>query len=182
LIVVSQNRYGISEYNEIKAGLALARKFGENLSIGLKANLHQIKITNYGSTSTFSVDVGANYLMNKQISIGLYVNNPSVQKYKTGNINAPIPTAIHLGGTYTPSGKVILAATVTKALDRKVDVAIGLDYRFYEMLSLRGGLNAKPFKQFFGAGLNYQKMILDIAVENHSQLGYTPQIGLSYAF
>lgn len=36
-------RYGITEYNEIKTGFALAKKFGDELSIGIKVNYHQLK-------------------------------------------------------------------------------------------------------------------------------------------
>lgn len=179
---VSINRYGISEFNEIKAGFGLAKSFGEDLSIGVKANIHQIKITNYGNATTFSVDAGVNYALSKQIGLGLYVNNPSSQAYKATNAETYIPTSVHLGATYTPSNKLILAATVSKDFERKFDVGVGVDYKFYELLSLRGGLSAKPFKQYFGIGLNYQKLIMDIAVESHPQIGYTPQIGLSYAF
>ena len=179
---LSVNRYGISEYNEIKAGLGLAKKFGEDLSIGVKVNLHQIKITNYGDATTFSVDAGVNYALSKQIGLGLYVNNPSSQTYKTSNIATNIPTVIHLGATYTPSDKVIVATTVSKDFDQKFDVSVGVDYRFHEILSLRGGISAKPFKQYVGIGLNYQKLVLDVAVQSHPQIGYTPQIGLSYAF
>ncbi|WAC40254.1 hypothetical protein [Pedobacter sp. SL55] len=179
---VSINRYGISEFNEIKAGFGLAKSFGEDLSIGVKANVHQIKITNYGNATTFSVDAGVNYALSQQIGLGLYVNNPSSQAYKATNAETYIPTAVHLGATYTPSNKLILAATISKDFERKFDVGVGVDYKFYELLSLRGGLSAKPFKQYFGIGLNYQKLIMDIAVESHPQIGYTPQIGLSYAF
>jgi hypothetical protein len=179
---LSVNRYGINEFNEIKAGFALAKNFGEQLAIGVKANLHQIKITNYGSATTFSVDVGVNYALTKQIGLGVYVNNPSSQSYKAANIATYIPTAIHLGATYMPTNKLILATTVTKDFEQKFDVNIGVDYKFYDILSLRGGLSAKPFKQYAGVGLNHQKLVMDIAVESHPQIGYTPQIGLSYAF
>ena len=178
----SINRYGINEFNEIKAGLALAKKFGEEFSVAVKANIHQVKISNYGNATTFSVDVGANYALSKQINFGLYVNNPSSQKYKAAVIAVPIPTSIHLGATYQPSNKVIIATTVTKTIDQKFDVAVGVDYKFQEMLSLRGGLSTTSFKQYLGIGLNYEKFLLDIAVESHPQIGYTPQIGLSYAF
>ena len=179
---LSINRYGISELSEIKAALGLAKKFGEDLSIGVKANVHQIKITNYGNATTFSVDAGVNYTVSNQIGLGLYVNNPSSQKYKTTNVQTYIPTTLNFGAIYTPSNKLILAATIAKDFERKFDVSVGVDYKFYELLSLRGGLSAKPFKQYFGIGLNYQKLMVDIAVESHPQIGYTPQIGLSYAF
>lgn len=179
---ISINRYGISEFNEIKAGAGFAKKFGEDLSIAIKANIHQIKISNYGSSTTFSVDVGANYKFSQQISAGVYINNPSSQQYKSAVVAAHIPTVVHLGATYEPSNKLLIATTISKDFDQKFDVGLGIDYKFYELLSLRGGLTANPFKQYFGVGLNYQKLILDVAVESHPQIGYTPQIGLSYAF
>ncbi len=176
------NRYGISEFNEIKAGIAFAKQFGEELSIGVKANYHQVKITNYGNANTFSVDVGANYALNKEINLGLYVNNPSSQDYKSADVETYIPTAIHFGATYEPSNKVILATTITKDFDRKFDVGFGVDYKFYDFLSVRGGLTAKPFKQYFGIGVNYEQLKFDLATSSHPQIGFTPQIGLSYAF
>ena len=179
---VNIGRYGITEFNEISVGVALAKKFGESFSIALKGNIHQLKISNYGNANAFSVDVGAIYALNQKINLGVYVNNPSLQKYKTSNVVAPIATAFHLGATYEPSNKVIIAATVTKTIDEKVDVALGVDYKFLNILSLRGGLSAKSFKQYLGIGLNYEKFLLDIAVESHPKIGYTPQIGLSYAF
>lgn len=179
---VSINRYGISEFSEIKAGFGLAKKFGEELSIGVKANVHQIKITNYGNATTFSVDAGVNYALSKQIGLGLYVNNPSSQEYKSTNVETYIPTAVHFGATYIPSNKLIIATTISKDFERKFDVRVGADYKFHEILSFRGGMSAKPFKQYVGMGLNYQKLIMDVAVESHPQIGYSPQIGLSYAF
>lgn len=179
---ITINRYGINEFNEIKTGLTLARKFGENLAIGLKTNIHQLKITNYGQTTTFSVDAGVHYNISQQIELGMYINNLSSQNYKTSNLAAHIPTAVHLGSAYKPSDKLILAVTISKDFDREFDTSFGFDYQPIELLSLRGGLSARPFKQYFGVGLNHQKLKLDIAVESHPQIGYTPQIGLSYAF
>jgi len=179
---ISINRYGISEFNEIRAGAALARKFGKDLSIGIKANVHQIKITNYGNATTFSIDAGANYALTQQIGLGIYVNNPASQTYHTGAIASYIQSAIHFGTTYTPSNKLIIATTVVKDFERKLDVSIGLDYNLYDFLHLRGALSAKPFKQYVGMGLIYRQLIIDGAVESHPQIGYTPQIGFSYAF
>jgi hypothetical protein len=178
----SFQRYGISAYNEIKVGLALAKKFGNQLSIGLKGNYHQIKINNYGATTGFSVDVGAIYDYNEMLSFGLSVNNPSIQKYSTKTVSTTIPTVIQFGAAYKASNKILIATTVSKDLNKTLDVGLGMEYKLIEILSLRAGLSAKPFKQYAGFGLNYKKLVLDVAVESDPNLGYTPQIGLAYAF
>ena len=175
-------RYGISEYNEIKAGITLAKQFGETLSIAVKANYHQIKISNYGATTGFSVDVGAMYKYNDLLTFGLYVNNPSLKKYSSKAISNSIPSVIHLGAAYKASDKLIIASTISKDFKTAVDVGLGIDYKLIELISLRGGLTAKPFKQYAGFGLNYKKLMLDVAVENDPYLDFKPQIALAYAF
>jgi long-subunit fatty acid transport protein len=176
------NRYGIAQYNEIKAGLAMAKKFGNDLSISVKGNYHQISITNYGSTAGFSVDVGAMYKLNDLLTFGFYINNPSMQAYSTKVIETSIPTVFHLGSSYQFSDKLLLASTISKAIKGKADFNLGLDYKVIEMISLRAGLSVKPFKHYAGFGFNYRNLMIDFAVEDDPNISYTPQIALAYAF
>jgi hypothetical protein len=181
-IGASFQRYGITEYNEIKGGLALAKRFGEKLSIALKGNYHQIKISNYGATTGFSIDVGAIYDHNESLTFGVSLSNPSKQKFNTRSFEASIPTIIQVGAAYKASTKLLIATSISKDLDKAVDVGLGLEYKVIELISLRAGITAKPFKQYAGFGLNYKKLAIDFAVESDPYLGYTPQIALAYAF
>lgn len=178
----SFNRYGIAEYNEIKVGFALAKKFGNKLSIALKGNYHQIKINNYGSTTGFSLDVGGMYELNEQVALGFSLSNPSAQKYSSKEIETKIPSRIEIGGCYKASDKILIATTISKDFTSAINVGLGVDYKFLDLISLRGGLTAKPFKHYVGFGLNYKKFMMDMAVESNIHLGYTPQIALAYAF
>lgn len=175
-------RYGITEYHEIKAGFAYAKKFGNSLSIGIKANYHQLKISNYGNTSGLSVDVGILYQLNQQLVIGLYFNNPAQQKYNNATIAIDIPNAFHIGATYLANNKVLLATTISKSSHTALDVALGIDYQIIPLASLRGGLSLKPFKHYAGVGLNFKKLSIDVAFESDPYLSYSPQISLAYAF
>jgi hypothetical protein len=175
-------RYGITDYNEIKTGFALAKKFGDELSIGIKINYHQLKISNYGQTTGFSVDIGTMYKLNQEIVLGLYLNNPSKQRYNNSSIAIAIPVALHIGATYQAANKISIATTIRKSIHSAVDVAIGIDYQIISSLSLRGGLSMKPFKQYAGIGFNFKKFTIDGAVENDPYLGYSSQISLAYAF
>jgi len=178
----SFSRYGIAEYNEIKAGLALVKRFGDKLSIALKGNYHQLKINNYGSTTGFSLDVGTMYELNEQVTLGFSLNNPSIQKYSSKEVETTIPSSIQLGGAYKASDKILIATTICKDLNSSINVGFGIDYKLLELVSLRAGVTAKPFKHYAGFGLNYKKIVLDMAVESDIHLGYTPQIALAYAF
>ena len=179
---LSFNRYGISEYNEIKTGLAIAKKFGNDLSIAIKGNYHQISIANYGSTTGFSLDIGAMYKLNDLLSFGLYINNPSMQSFNTKIIETTIPTVFHFGSSYQFSDKLLMATAISKDFKGKIDFNLGLDYKVIEMISLRAGLSVKPFKHYAGFGIKYRNLMVDCAVENDPNLNYTPQIALAYAF
>lgn len=179
---VSLNRYGITAYNEIKVGFALAKRFGSKLSIALKGNYHQIKISNYGSTTGFSVDVGGMYDLTEQITLGLTLNNPSFQKYSSTQIETKIPSSIQVGASYKASDKILIATTISKDFNTAIDVGLGIDYKLLDLISLRAGLTAKPFKHYAGFGLNYKKFVMDMAIESDIHLGYSPQIALAYAF
>ena len=143
----SFQRYGLAEYNESKIGFAYAKKFGEKLSIALNGNYHQLKIANYGASTGFSVDVGALYHINKDFTFGVFVSNPSKQKFTNTEVLIKIPTSFNVGASYLASDKVLIATSVRKSIGQSVDVSLGIDYKILELLSLRGGLSAKPFKQ-----------------------------------
>jgi len=175
-------RYGFSEYNESKVGFAYAKKFGEKLSIALNGNYHQLKISNYGSSNGFSIDFGLLYHFNNDFTFGAFVNNPSKQKFSSTTVFAAIPTSYNIGASYFASDKVLIATTISKTLDQSIDIKLGIDYKMFDLLSLRGGLSAKPFKQYVGFGLNYRKFLIDMASTYDTNLGYEPQMALSYAF
>ncbi|MCZ4222731.1 hypothetical protein [Pedobacter rhodius] len=175
-------RYGFSEYNESKFSFLYTKRFGNKLSIGLNGNYHQLKIANYASSKGLSVDVGVLYQFKRQFTLGAFVNNPFKQKFNSTEIVAKIPTSFHVGAGYFASDKVLIATTVSKILNQSINVSLGIDYKIIDLLSLRGGLSAKPFKQHAGFGLNCKKFLLDMATTYDANLGYTPQIAVGYAF
>ncbi|WP_316803420.1 hypothetical protein [Pedobacter nototheniae] len=179
---LSFQRYGLSDYNEMKVGFAYAKQFHKKLSIALNINYFQVKITNYGASSGFSVDAGVRYHFNEHLTFGAFASNPSKQKYSNKEIEAKIPSSFNIGVSYVPSNRILIAATVAKILKEPIDVSIGLDYKILDLLSLRAGLSAKPFKQYAGFGLNYKKFSMDMATAYDPNLGYTPQIAIGYAF
>lgn len=181
-IGISFQRYGFSAYNESKVGFAYAKRFGENFSLALNGNYHQLKITDYGSSTGFSIDFGVLYHLNSNFSIGAFTSNPSQQKFNSNLVVIKIPTSFNIGATYLATNKVLIATTISKVLDQAIDFRLGLEYKLYDLLSLRGGLSAKPFKQYFGFGLNYKKFAVDMATTYNENLGYAPQIAIGYAF
>ncbi|MFD2287362.1 hypothetical protein GJU39_07330 [Pedobacter petrophilus] len=178
----SFQRYGFSAYDESKVGFAYSKRFGEKFSLALNGNYHELKISSYGSSTGFSIDFGIFYRLSNNFSIGAFTNNPSAQKFNSDLIAAKIPTSFNFGASYLATNQVLIATTVSKVSDQSIDFRLGLEYKLYDLLSLRGGLSTKPFKQHLGFGLNYKKFAMDMATTYDTNLGYAPQIAIGYAF
>ena len=87
-----------------------------------------------------------------------------------------------MGLGYQASKKVLIAATLNKNTQQKIDMRVGLEYKILEILSVRAGLKSRTLNQSIGIGLVHKNIMFDLAMEHHPSLGYQPQISLAYAF
>ena len=181
-ISVGFSRYGLSSYNQNKISFAYAKRFGNQFSMAMTANYHQLKITNYGSSNGFSADVGFYYKFSETFNFGAYITNPLKQGFANAEVSIPIETSVNIGASYLVSDKVLMAATASKLLKNAIDVRLGIEYQIAMPLALRAGVSAKPFKQYAGFGVNFNKLLIDFATIFDNNLGYSPQIALGYAF
>ncbi|MGF1924677.1 MAG: hypothetical protein ACQUHE_10900, partial [Bacteroidia bacterium] len=170
-------QHGIPEFNDSKISLIISKLFGPRLGIGFRGNYHQLKISNYGSTTALSVDLGAIYQLTYEIGIGLYVSNPARAVYRSKINSNPLPSRMNLGITYRTSDKLLLATTILKK-----DLVVGIDYEMLEAFSLRCGLSFNPFTQYFGVGFSRPKFMIDFACIIIPNLSYSPQLTIGYAF
>jgi hypothetical protein len=176
---INLQRHGISEHLTIKAGFITAKQFGPNLSMGLRGNYHQLKITNYGAITAFSIDIGIMYQLADELVLGMNFNNPAKTGSKT---NLTIPSTINIGVSYQSNAKVLVAGTMIKELNSPLNVAFGIDYQIIDRFSLRSGLNLNPLKHHFGVGFISANFLTDIAVTKYSHFNYSPQISIGYVF
>ncbi len=179
---ISFQRYGFAAYNDVKIGFAYAKKLSPQLALALNTNLHQLQISSYGSSNTFSVDAGLLYTPSPLFSLGFYTMNLSGQSFNSQQ-NLKIASSLHTGLSYKPIDKVLIALTISKIYEQSIDVKTGIDYQLVpEFLNLRAGCSFKPAMQYAGLGIQLKQVQFDMAATYHNSLGYTPQIGISYAF
>jgi hypothetical protein len=179
-IGASFQSYGVDNYNEIKSGLSLAKSFGPKLFLAVGVNYHQLKISNYGSNSTVSVEVGLQYKAFPKLWLATHISNPNQSKYNEAV--QIIPAHIQFGASYIFSDQLLITSEIEKVLDNQADFKTGIEYKVVKFVALRGGISVNPFKQYAGFGVNYQKVMVDFAVASHPVLGYSPQISVGYEF
>ena len=178
---ISFQRYGIAEYLEQTAGIALSRRFSNALSIALSLKYHQVSIPFYGSGSTVSVDLGMQYSLNDKIRLGSAITNPGRSKINDLS-GSQIPTGISVGLAFDLSDKVLFLSDLAKIMDYGMNIRMGIEYRIVKTFYLRGGISANPFKQTGGFGLKFGRFSVDAAILSHPRLGYSPNLSLNYEF
>lgn len=179
---LSVRNFGYALYGESKVGFAFGRAFGDNLSIGMQMNMHQIRIgEGYGNANRFTAELGAQYKLTKDLWVGAHVFNPT----RTRIAELPderLPSTMRLGLRYIFSERLFLAAESEKDSYNKAIFRAGVEYRVAEILFLRLGVGSHPTSSSFGFGLLLKRMQVDFTGGFHPVLGFTPQFGLNYQF
>ena len=174
--------FGFEAYRENHASFTYAIEIFDIVSIGAKANYANVNITDYGSSSTFFLDIGLNAAINQELSIGFYAFNANRASLQTQSFEEELPMIIATGISYLPTEKVMFVIDIQKELESEVSFRGGIDYGIADFLFARLGVSTEPLIWSGGFGLIFDNFFLDAALTHHERLGYSPHLSLSYAF
>lgn len=177
---LSFRTFGYQAYKENKIGLAYGRAFGDFLSIGMQINFQSAVFSEfYGSSSTFTAEIGAIYKAGKKVTLAAHLFNPNQSRIAEFD-DERIPSVIRFGARYLFSNQVFVVAEVENALYQNPVLRGGLEYHPVDILYVRAGISGNPFNSNFGFGLQMKKFQLDFAGAFHQVLGFTPKISLTF--
>lgn len=173
--------YGFQLYNEFKAGISYARKFGRRFSTGVQLNYLRIQIgEGYGSKGAVSCEIGFMYKPDQHWTIGMKICNPIPVKL-TDRPEEMLPTVFRLGAGYTFSGKVLILVEGEKDLENPLMVRTGVEIRMARSVYGRIGIFTAPFTVTGGIGFSLGRLEVDIATGYHMSLGFSPAISIGYS-
>ena len=176
------NRFGNDQYNELKAGLIYARKFGSHFSVGVQLDYLRIHVGNdYGSKNLFSCEIGLSFQAGEHIGIGVQILNP-VPVNITVNPSESLPSIICIGLSYRFSDDFLTAVEAEKDLSNPLTFRAGAEYHFARPAFARIGISTGPTAFTFGFGLEFGRISFDIASGYHQYLGFSPSGSLTYSF
>lgn len=176
------NNYSLNQdFNELRGGLTLSRLLASKFAVAGTLNYYQLSISEYNESSALSFDLGFQYRLSQDWVLGAHLINlfPFVG---TGKSSYKIPTQVKVGASYKQSDQVLLAIESEYDLDGYYNFRLGLEYSIINRVNLRGGTSLVPFKQYVGAGIDFNKISVDAASSFHPQLGISSQFSLNYAF
>ena len=127
----------------------------------------------------FTFEVGVQKQLSKELVLGAHIFNPIGVKL---NEEENIPSVIELGLRYNANQKVSLFTEVSLENEQNGNLHLGLEYKIINELALRTGFSTNPAKISFGVGYTLNKIQIDVAVNKHQVLGYSPQISVGSNF
>lgn len=173
---------GYSLYRESHATLSYGMKLSENVAVGVGVDYLNTKIADiYGQAHAVTGSLGLTAKILPQMTIATHIYNPFRAKITNYN-NEKIPTIFKFGAQYVFSKKVFLVAEAEKTSAQKINIKGGIEYNPSSLIYLRVGGSSYPTQAAFGLGVNYNGIKIDVSTAYHNVLGFSPQIGLSYAF
>jgi hypothetical protein len=173
---------GDASYNSTKAGLAYAIKFGNHFAAGIQLDYIGTKLgETYGKRNNVTFDAGIMVKITDQLTFGAHTFNPMHVQLSEYN-NERIPTTLNAGFGFTFSDKLLLTAEAYKNSEFPMELRTGAEYKLGNVAYARIGLSTNPARYTFGFGLVMKNFTLDLSSSVHSQLGYSPQVSMQYAF
>lgn len=174
---------GHQDFNKTQLGLAYGKKLSDYFSGGVQVNLHQYAITNYGTSSLFSFELGFRVALSKNFDLGFHLFNPgNTTLNKDNGLTIQTKPALHLGISYHQDNYLISTEVSKEGNNLAPNLKLGAEYAFYESLFMRIGFNTNPSLLSFGIGTQWENLKLDISYSYHQLLGSTPGISLNYVF
>jgi hypothetical protein len=182
VIGLQGSRFGNENYNELKAGLNFARKFGRHFSIGVQLDYLLLQLENfYGNRNLVSCEIGLMYRSGKNLSIGMQIVNPVPVKVTT-HPSELLPSLICTGISCRFSDNFSMAVEAEKDIVNPIRFRVGGEYQVVRPVCFRIGISTDPICFSFGLGFDYRKFRFDISTGYHQALGFSPSGSLIYSF
>lgn len=170
--------YGFQQYREQQIGLAYGRQLFENFSIGASFDWWATRILEYGKSSSLTIELGMQYEVSKQISMGMHLYNPVRAEIVEGET---LPTFIAIGLNYQPATYLVWSASIEQSSHGGTSVKTGLEYMAQEKVWLRCGVQTNPVQWNMGVGYQWKDWTMNIGMGLQQVLGLQSAIGLVYA-
>ena len=170
---LSAKTYGFELYKEITVTASYSNNYKKKIYYGANINYYNLKIQNYGSASTFGVDIGGLAYLTDFLRWGFAAFN--LNRPKIGTQDDKLPQVYRTGISVQPRNELNFMLDVEKDTRYTTSVKAGIEYSLYDMIDLRAGIGTEPTKFSAGVGLYYSIFEIDYGFYNHQDLGLTHQ-------
>lgn len=176
VIGIGAHRYGFDLFNESRLRLVYKNTF-QNFHYGAALNYNHVSQGGgYGSAGALGVDVGIAAPLFERLWIGARATNINQPEY--GAIEEPLPREMAIGLTYQLSDIALFTSDVVKDVRFPVSYRGGVEVFIFEGFAGRAGITTEPVTFSFGFGYTSGFWQINIAAQNHMNLGISPGLDL----
>jgi len=172
---IQMNYFGFAAYNESKLGIAYGKKLGNIVDAGIQFDYNFFHISGYGNANAINAEAGIILHPSEKINIGLHIYNPfggEIGKNKSERM----ASVFRIGIGYEASQQVCIHVEIIKEENIPVNVNAGLQYAFAKQFFAGIGIETSSGSPYGGAGLHWKNFRIDVEVDYHLQLGFTPAV------
>lgn len=185
-IGLAYSYHGYSVYNEMLAGVGLARNFGDMFSMGVQFNYY----TAYFSASdesryrgTLLTQFGVSSKIFPKLTVGFHTFNPFQTNIKTEYSTKRLPSIFSIGTNYEFSDNLIWLTQIDKEVSSNFRFATGFEYTMIEQLTVKLGAYGQDYLvPALGFGIHLGSFHFYLNGELHPQLGLNTLANLRYSF
>jgi len=182
VISVGTHFYGYRQFRSQRIGAGYSLKLADKLYAGVQLNYQGLQLNeNYGHHTTATAEGGVQALINPHWRIGIGVSNIGRAKLNDYQ-DERYPTHFRIGTSYQLSSKVLFLLEGSKAIHYKERIKVGVEYLAAKDFFIRLGVSNQPIEFSFGFGYQWKYFSFDISSAYHQDLGWSPQISISYRF
>ena len=183
---VSFSYFGYSLYNEMIAGIGLARNFGDKFSMGLQFYYYSAYFSmgeenRYRSALLPQMGISSRIFPN--FTVGFNAFNPFQTNIKTTYTEKRIPSIYSIGTNYEFANNLVWLAQIDKEVSSNYRFATGFEYSMLQQLTVKlGAYRTDYLVPCFGVGLHLDHLYFSLNGELHPQLGLNTMANLKYRF
>ncbi|HAX48726.1 MAG: hypothetical protein IAE93_08785 [Ignavibacteria bacterium] len=170
---LSAKTYGFELYKEITVTASYSNNYKKKIYYGANVNFYNLKIQNYGSASTFGIDIGGLAYLTDFLRWGFTAFN--LNRPKIGSQDDKLPQVYRTGLSVQPREDINFMLDIEKDTRYTASVKAGIEYSLYDMIDLRAGIGTEPTRFSGGIGIYYSMFGIDYGFYNHQDLGLTHQ-------
>lgn len=177
------SRYGSALYSELKAGASFSRRFGDNFSASLQADILSVMPgPDVESIYAFTAEIGIWARPIEDLTIGFHLYNFVNAKYETLYYDERVPVNMKLGLGYTVFDNFLLTAELENSSIYGTSLRGGMEYHIVDQVVFRSGGASNPALASIGVGVILGDFHFDMAAQAVRHIGKTGAVSLSYAF
>jgi hypothetical protein len=170
--------FGNPLYREQTLALGTSAPLGPRARLGMALKGFRTRISGYGETNAWGVDLGAAGRIRRDLTFGACATN--LNRPKLGKAGEELPQSLSAGALFRPLPMLAIGSGLEEDPRYGTSFRAGSEVQVGRHLLLRGGMRTNPNALTAGFGVALRGLALDYSLRTHPTLGATHGFGLGY--